>query len=158
MDVLEVRSFFFMAMSEGWAAAGDKKIVIADMPGYKALSFRDGDFYLLDRYCVNPNTLKSAGTTTIWFQGIPVWVMNYGGFYEEEEIAFLKRALLWTYQRCIFVGCRGLNGYVEGLESSLLYVNHFRGDFARFDGHEEIFRVKNGASLGFHEYEGMSMA
>lgn len=154
MDIAQIQSFFFKAMVEGYVAGG-QKIEIADMPGYKALPFRDGNLYLLDRYCVTPNSPKSAGTTTIWFKDVPVWVMNYGGFYEESAIAFLKRALRKTYEAGQFVGGRGPLVYVEG---SLVYVNQPRlNDFAKFEGREEVFNAKGVTSLGFHEYWGISL-
>lgn len=154
MSIAQIQSFFFKAMVGGWAVGG-KKIKIADMPGYKAIPFRDGDFYLLDRYCVTPNSPKSAGTTTIWFQDVPVWLMNYGGFYEESVIKFLKRALRKTYETHQFVGGRGPLVHVKDL---LVYVNQPRlNDFAKFEGREEVFNAESGASLGFHEYWGFSL-
>lgn len=154
MDMTQVQSFFFKAMVEGWAT-DSQKIRIAEMPGYKAIPFRDGDFYLLDRYCVSPSSPKSAGTTTIWFQDVPVWLMNYGGYYEEQAIKFLKRALRQPYEAHQFVGGRGPLVHTEG---SLVYVNQPRiNDFTKFEGREEIFDTKNSTSLGFHEYWGMSL-
>lgn len=154
MDMTRVQSFFFRAMVEGWATGG-RKIKIAEMPGYKALPFREGDFSLLDCYCVTPNSPKSAGTTTIWFQDVPVWLMNYGGYYEEQAIKFLKRALRQAYEAHQFVGGRGPLVHTEG---SLVYVNRPRlNDFAKFEGREEIFDAQSGTSLGFHEYWGMSL-
>ena len=155
IEEIEIQSFFFKAMVSGWAS-GVEKIKIADMPMYKAMPFREGDFYLIDRYCVNKKSLKSAGTTTIWYRDVPVWVMNYGGFYEESVIAFLKNALFDAYSEQEFVGGRGPLSYSE-LEG-LNYVNRpLLGDFAKFEGREEIFSASSGKSLGFHEYWGMSL-
>lgn len=154
MNIAQIQSFFFKAMVEGWAIGG-QKIKIADMPGYKAIPFRDGDFYLLDCYCVTPNSPKSAGTTTIWFKDVPVWFMNYGGFYEESAISFLKRALHNTYEVHQFVGGRGPILYEEG---NLVYMNHpDPNDFAEFEGCEEVFEAESGTSLGYHKYWGMSL-
>lgn len=156
MDIAQIQSFFFKAMAAGWAEGG-QKIKIADMPSYKAIPFRDGDFYLLDCYCVTPHSPKSAGTTTIWFQGVPVWLMNYGGFYEESAIVFLKYVLHKTYEAHQFVGGRGPLIYVNK-QQQLVYVNRPRlNDFAKFEGREEIIDTKSGALLGFHEYWGMSL-
>ena len=154
MDIAKIQSFFFKAMVEGYAVDG-QKIKIANMPGYKAIPFRDGDFYMLDCYCVTPNSSKSAGTTTIWFQDAPVWFMSYGGFYEEGAIAFLKLVLRKTYEAQQFVGGRGPLVYTE---SSLLYVNYpHHNDFAKFDGREEVFNIESRTSFGFHEYWGISL-
>ncbi|MEK7567545.1 MAG: DUF5680 domain-containing protein [Patescibacteria group bacterium] len=155
MDWEKVKEFFFTAMMQGWAVAGSKKIKIPDMPGYKAIAFREGDFYLLDRYCVTPNSLKSAGTTTIWFRNDPIWVMNYEGFYEERAIIPLKEALFFSYRTGQFVGGRGPKIYVDG---NMIYVNQSRhNEFQEFDGIEEIFDGSKEESLGNHKYSGMSL-
>lgn len=152
---IEIQSFFFRAMVSGWASGGEK-IKIAAMPLYKAMPFREGDFYLLDCYCVNKKSLKSAGTTTIWYRDVPVWMMNYGGFYEESAIAFLKRALLRAYNKQEFVGGRGPAFYSEN--TGLNYANRpLLGDFAKFEGREAVFNASGRESLGFHEYWGMSL-
>jgi len=154
VDIAEVQAFFFRAMREGYAGSG-QKTEVADMPGYKEIRFSEGDFLLVDRYCVAPNLVKSAGTTTIWFDGVPVWVMNYGGYYEEEAISILKRALSTAYQREEFFGGRGQFVFTNG---GLLYTNHPRlNDFARFEGREEVFGTTGRTSLGFHDYWGMSL-
>ena len=156
MDMTLVQAFFFKAMIEGWAVSG-QKINIPDLPGYKAVPFRDGDFYLLDCYCVTPHSSKSAGTTTIWFQGVPVWIMNYGGVYEERAIAFLKSMLRRAYENLLFVGGRGPYRCSDG---SFFYMNNpCPNDFYKFRGREEIFIMEGGniISLGFHEYWGMSL-
>ncbi len=157
MDIAQVQQFFFKAMLEGWTTGG-QEVEMPNMPGYTALPFQEGDLRLIDCYCVNPMSRKSAGTTTISLQGIPVWVMHYGGFYEEGAIVFLKQALLKVYQDHEFIGGRGPRLYVRG---DLLYVNEPDGDFTKFNGREEIFNIedglKNKTSLGFHEYWGMSL-
>lgn len=154
INLREVEQFFFKAMVEGYAAGG-QKIKIADMPNYKAIPFRDGDFYLLDRYCVTPHGPKSAGTTTIWFQDAPVWLMNYGGYYEERAIKFLKTALRKAYEARQFFGGRGPLVFSEG---SLVYVNQPRfNDFLKFEGREEVFDLDTRSSLGWHEYWGMTL-
>lgn len=66
IDLKVVEEFFFKAMLQGYAA-GAQKTRVPDMPGYKEIRFQEGDFLLVDRYCVTPNSEKSAGTTTIWF-------------------------------------------------------------------------------------------
>jgi len=156
VTLAEVQAFFFKAMVGGWAVGG-QKIKIADMPGYKAIPFRDGDLYLLDRYCVVPNSTKSAGTTTIWYKDVPVWVMNYGGSYEESAIKFLKSMLRMAYDSGIFCGGRGSRLGTDSLRD-LVYFNRPRlNDFAKFDGMEQIFNTRTGSCLGYHEYWGMSL-
>ena len=156
MDTTQIQAFFFKAMVEGWATTGGgQKITIPQIPGYKAIDFTDGDFRLLDCYCVNSHSPVSAGTTTIWHQGNPVWMMSYGGFYTDSTIAFLKRVLLKTYEASQFVGGRGPRIYIE---SDLVYTNRVSGNFNHFSGREEILNAETGALLGFHEYSGIDLS
>jgi hypothetical protein len=153
---MQAKNFFFEGMMQGYAVS-EKKIKIAKLPGYKAIPFRDGDFSLLDLYCVTPNSNKSAGTTTIWFQEEPVWIMQYSGYYEESAIKFLKTALCKAYEMRHFVGDRGPVSYKENL---FIYTNSpRRNNFTKFEGREEIFvnTADGQVSLGFHEYSGMSL-
>ncbi len=149
-----IQSFFFTAMMEGWAGGG-KETTIPDMPGFRAYSFIQSDLYLLDRFCVIPDSPRSAGTTTIWVNRISVWTMNYGGSYHKDAIRFLKGALLKNYEARHFVGGRGPLVYAE---DALVYINQPRlNDFAKFEGCEKIFNGSNGNLLGFHDYWGMSL-
>lgn len=141
-------------MAEGWVNSG-KAVADPDAPGYKTVSYRDGDYFLADRYCSAASSSKSAGMTTVWFHGVPVWMMTYGGFYEKAAIGCLKAALLSTYGSNRFVGGRGPSEFVAG---SLRYENKPRLDaFEKFEGREEITDIATGALLGFHEYRGMSL-
>lgn len=154
VDMKEVQEFFFKAMIQGWAC-GVEKINMPNMPGYKKIEFRDGNFYLADLYCVTPESDKSAGTTTIWVNGIPVWWMSFNGFYNEKAIAFLKEALLDVYSKHIFLGGRGPRGF-KG--SGMTYINNpWKNDFSDFEGKEEILVRGTRQSLGWHRYRGMSL-
>ncbi len=156
MDIFleeKIKKFFFRAMMAGWVN-DDKKTTIANMPGYKQIPFREGNFFLLDRYCVNHSSQKSAGTTTIWFENNPVWVMNYNGFYDKCVFAFLKSILCRTYTDQQFYGGRGPFIYIEG---SLIYINELKlNDFSKFEGHEKVIDMKFGLR-GEHEFSGMSL-
>lgn len=154
VDLAQVQEFFFKGMVGGWAA-GAKKIMIPEMPGFRAIKFREGDFRLLDCWSKTENSTKSFGTTTIWFRDIPAWIMNHGGLYDERAIAFLKRVLRQNYEAGEFVGGRGPLVFAEGL---LRYTNYPRhNDFHRFDGRENVFSNETGTFLGYHDYWGMSL-
>ena len=159
-DITLVEAFFFTAMQTGYAVEGIQKTKVADMPGYKEIRYEDGDFLLVDRWCVNPNSQKSAGTTTIYYQNKPVWFMSYGGYYPEHLIPALKKVLRLTYQKKIFAGGRGKS--VGDFEAGVFYVNTVEfGDFIHFRGREEIV-VRSpescvGQVAGHHDYWGMSL-
>ena len=154
MNVERLQAFFFRAMSDGWIGSG-KAFDCPDAPGYKAYSYRDGDFLLVDRYCSDAESPKSAGTTTIWHKDIPVWFMSYGGWYDKSTIACLKNALTEAYVSNQFVGGRGPLSLAVG---PIVYANAPRvNDFEKFEGREEIHESETGTLLGFHEYRGMSL-
>ncbi|OGI88172.1 hypothetical protein A2995_00345 [Candidatus Nomurabacteria bacterium RIFCSPLOWO2_01_FULL_33_24] len=150
----KIKAFFFKSMLNGWAS-NYKKIKISRMPNYKAIQFTEGNLYSLDNYCVSSGSKKSAGTTTIWEDGIVQWIMFFGGFYKKEVISFLKEALMKNYQQGIFLGGRGPEFYRN---SSLIYENKVtKNEFEDFDGREEIKDANSGKILGYHKYSGMSL-
>jgi len=152
----QVKEFFFVAMMQGYV--GNKsKVKIASMPGFKEIDVIAGLWRCLDRYCVNSVSRKSAGTTTIWFENDPVWIMNYSGWYDESAIDFLKSALRSNYEKSIFVGGRGPTYFFES-GSPFTYSNFgcIGMTFARFQGQEQINALNHG-NLGYHNYWGMSL-
>ncbi len=157
-DISWVEAMFFTAMQAGYAIEGTPKVQVIDMPGHKEIRYEDGpDLLLVDRWCVNPDSRKSAGTTTIWYQGTPVWFMSYGGYYTEAGARFLKEALRTQY--CVegrFEGGRGPKVCSDPV-AMLLYVNKTESnEFERFRGREEVSHLQSG-SLGYHDYWGMSL-
>ena len=98
----EIQEFFFNGMLNGYAS-GVKAVAEPGLPGYKRTEYKEGDFYLLDRWVTTPLSDKSVGDTTIWHRDMPVWVMHYGGRYDKHVIPFLKRALHRTYKSRVFI-------------------------------------------------------
>ncbi len=161
--VEEIQAFFFETMLSSWVGCGTK-IEIPGMPGHWGFDYSEGDLRLVDRYCVTPSSTMSAGTTTIWYCNIPIWVMQYAGFYTDPHvISFLKRALLKAYSAGEFIGGRGPRIYVE---HPFVYVNRpTSNDFGQFAGREDIYDLVDGEpshtesvdSIGFHRYMGISL-
>lgn len=155
VDIKKVEEFFFKAMIEGWAGNG-KKVNI--FPGFKSFVISDGKgFQLCDNYCVNKESKKSVGTTLILVDNVPVWTMNYRGFYEDWAIDFLKHALLKAYETGNFVGGRGPENYHPGGE--LFYINNVvENNFSGFYGYETIIGYGDNDKVGgYHRYAGMSL-
>ena len=160
VDLKRVEQFFFDAMIHGYAA-GIKGTPVPNMPGYKQIVFRDDDFLLVDQWGTTPHSSKSAGTTKIWSQDVPVWFMSYGGEYPDHLIPFLRLAIRSAYESHQFFGGRGPRIFNNGIpfpekEDSLLYVNqiHVNG-FGRFSGYECINSHAK-RHIGYHTYWGMS--
>lgn len=152
VNPVAIENFFFSAMANGWVK-NTKKISIPDLPGSKAISFKLGDLSMLDCYFVTPHSNKSVGSTMIWHDGIPVWVMYYGGWYEKVAIPFLKDCLRRVYvdEQC-FYGGRG----PRFMQSKLFtYINRIeRNNFDDFSGEECIYNIDE-MILGRHWYNGM---
>lgn len=163
MDIKQIESFFFEAMKSGWAQPVPKIPLPEPFSGGKAIPYRreinDG-LYLLDYYFVAPDSKSSYGTTVIWIEQRPAWVMHYGGWYEKGVISFLKRALARNYNEDRFMGGRGPEG-LEGEDHTLQYLNRVeQNDFSNFRGHEWIEATSPhsgfapGTKLGEHHYFG----
>lgn len=156
-SVREIQKFFFRAMLRGYVSPDAGKTVIPGMPGYKSVIIDEGEFRLVDAWCSNTFSQKSAGITTISWRNYPVWVMNYGGYYPETSsiISLLKKALRMAYESNEFLGGRG----IRCAEKDFFYVNNpLLNSFSQFRGREEIrFGGENGEVVGFHEYWGMSL-
>jgi len=148
----EAQRNFFLAMLAGWVG-GMKGEPVPDKPGFKRTDYRNYDFRVVDEYGKGRFSDGSTGTTTIWYFDEPVWVMTYGGQYREEELPFLKSALVEAYRKGEFYGCRG----DAHADNALIYINTFRGSFENFEGEESILRRRGSLSLGFHWYRGMSL-
>ncbi len=147
-----IQGFFFEAMRAGYAAKNSEETSIAELPGYKVVTYRKDDLRLVDMWCTNPNSNKSAGTTTIWFKDEPLWIMQYGGEYKQDAIPVLKEALLKAYEHNIFAGGRGP---VTFQKNRLLYDNNVtKNFFGNFEG-QEVISSEGGIVLGYHDYRGM---
>jgi hypothetical protein len=155
MDIETLQDFFFRAMLAGYAS-GSETEPVPGMPGWKRVPpFKDESLglMLVDMWCTHLRSGKSFGTTTIYFDGDPVWVMQYSGEYREEAVPLLKRALHEAYQAQEFHGGRGRTLLSVG---GLTYYNAFQGDFGSFYGKEYIREDGwQGLVLGRHEYAGM---
>ena len=125
------------------------------MPCHKCIEFRQGSFFLLDRYCVSPDSNKSAGTITIWHKDVPVWLMNYGGWYDKCAIPVVKEALMRAYEEKMFFGGRGWNMHKK---NGIIYVNiPEKNAFPDFSGSEQAVELETSRLLGYHDYWGITL-
>lgn len=149
-----VQNFFLEAMRNNGYANGGEFVLIPDLPHHKLMAFTSGDFYLTDMWLTTSSN-KSAGMTTIYFQGKPIWFMTYDGFHNEEVVPFLKEVLLKTYSQNKFCGGRGLPRDVGG---DYIYENNvLENSFSSFRGCEKIFDKETGVVLGHYKYHGQSL-
>lgn len=152
--------FFFEAMREGYALSSARKVSIPDLPGSKAIPYERDNLALVDLWFSTPSSNGSHGMTIIRYVGHPVWVMHYGGWYDEKAIPFLKQTLFLNYSGNIFLGGRGPK-FLEKADRTMQYSNQVEiNSFAKFYGHEYIVSgsiktgVPEGELLGEHRYFG----
>ncbi len=148
ITTIQVENVFFKAMLAGYVSNTKVKTEnMPGMPGYKFTEFIDGDFCVKDVWC------KSSGFTSIWYKGILVWTMSFGGEYSKACISFLKEVLRKAYVNKNSVGCRGSN---IATNDEYTYVNKVvvGSNFARFHGTEYIFRAETFKKTGYHHYFG----
>lgn len=156
-DLKAVQDVFFDAMAVGWAGGVSKKGTIVEFLGSRTITFVSGHFRVVDFFLTTPDSDMSTGVTMIWYQGVPVWVMHYGGWYVEAAISFLKLVLHQAYDvdRCFYGGRGPCSMQVGGLR----YANRIRvNDFINFLGEEDIVDTNDhDRLLGHHWYRGMSL-
>ncbi|MDP1706726.1 MAG: hypothetical protein Q8L36_02800 [bacterium] len=159
IDWSRVQDFFFRAMMQGWTVEGSV-IKPPDMLGYKLARFEEDNLRLTDLWCTGGGGEKSAGTTTIFFGEIPIWVMQYNGWYHEEAIPTVRASLMSAYQGRIFLGGRGRISFSIPESPHIEYRNRVDfNDFERFVGAECVWdkRGSEEKKIGVHRYNGMSL-
>jgi hypothetical protein len=154
--LLRAKKVFFAAMMDGYAGNRYKKSVkVKTDDGYTTITFVSGDYKVVDRYCTNEHSNKSAGTTTIHFKNSPIWWMWYSGFYKERAIPFLLATLKQSYKKRIWNGGRGPRSWYD---SNLMYMTDGElKDFSDFEGREEISVRETDEIIGVHNFGGMSL-
>jgi hypothetical protein len=143
-------------MNAGYAS-DSKKGTLPGLPGSKLLTHDRGRWGVVDVYIVTRLSSQSGGTTIISYDGVPVWMMQYFGWYKPVAIPCLKAALKRAYGEEKFYAGRGpLSFEYEGF----LYRNwvkmdmHFQNEFhTSFRGSEDI-HDKEGVLWGMHRFHG----
>ena len=133
----KVQEFFFKAMIQGWAS-GAPAVSFPELPGFEGYTFNPpGQGLLSLRDCFTGAGEKFFGTTTIWREKNPIWMMHYQGWYKKGAEPLLRRALLEAYSKGIFLGGRGLD--MIDPATNLDYHNISPGSrFTQFRGYEKI--------------------
>ena len=150
-DSQEIQSTFCRLMARGWVV-GAEEVELPELLGFKCIIIEDGDWRLLDAYCTPPGN-RSWGLTTLTHDGVVALTMEYGGWYEKNDLRFLKDVLLRAYSRGDFYGGRGQS--TRGL-GGVMYSN--RVDTTRgpnFHGRERIYLEGAPYWRGEHYYSGM---
>ncbi len=156
---LRARETFFCLLLAGYAT-GTEPENFARFEGdtsTKRNIWQDGKGWLgIDEWRTTPLGRGSNGTTSIYYNKVLVWEMQYGGFYPEHVIQFLRNALLENYKNQRWRGGRGPVKYRTG---TLRYFNTTEdglADFSQFSGREVVEELIDGSwePVGGHYYRG----
>ena len=130
-DHVKTVAFLCKAKKLTYAAHGAEEAV-PFRPCSHDLKYEEGKYLYLDTYLGGE---KYAGEEGVWYQGAPVWVMNYVGRILCEPFSgdFLKEALLRVPEDHPY---RGPMVYSNG---DYRYHSTVSGGFEWFQGYEEIF-------------------
>ena len=149
----QLNAFFARAAAATYAGSGPDAEPLR--PGFRDLTFEDGDWHYRDSYA---GYLRSAGQEVIWHDGEPRWVQSYGGGMEgvfagdrdlaAETFVFLKQALTSGDKQQEFQP-RGPRLLEAG---PWCYRASWEGDIRGFAGQEEILR--DGTQVFTHDFIG----
>ena len=152
----EAQAFFFEGMLRGYADKSIEPSSVPGKPGFEQNVYQKNDWLLVDEWGANPETHRSFGTTTIWYNNAIAWMMQFYGRYEKDAIPFLKKALNHAYQMKLWNGGRGPLEYREkDWQYSCVLV---LSGFEEFEGQEWIHDMsRKDNNRGFHHFVGRSL-
>jgi len=162
VSATELKDFFFDAALATYASGGESRETIRDLPGSRVYRYERDDLRYIDTYFVNGQS--SGGQTLIYLGGVPVWIMQYHGWCQNDDsevLRFLKVALSAAYERGEFHGGRGIPHMEANSASWLVYENwpqmplYRPQDFTDFQGRERIWRKPDRTKdIFWHRYQG----
>jgi hypothetical protein len=126
----------FIVRAKAATYVGSGAHSLARRPGSHDLEYHEGDFAYLDTYYGGSDFI---GEEAVYFEGQPVWAMNYYGRILEpthitgaETGQVIKESLTLMYKEGRFLG-----GF-EHATAHGVYHDTSQGDFTSFTGHEWI--------------------
>jgi len=138
MDVDELAAFIVRAKAATYVGGGEH----ADpcRPGSHDLRFSDGDWAYLDSYFGGTDFI---GEEVVYFEGKPVWAMNYYGHILRDELITAAQAgqMIQASLSKMYREGRFLGGF-EHQENDLTYVDTSEGKEDSFCGREFIRRAQ----------------
>ncbi len=148
MDLDNLQAFIVKAKSATYVGSGSP--VESCRPGSHDLSFEQGPFRYLDSYFGGTDFI---GEEIVYFDGDPVWAMNYYGYIlQPEKITgaetggMIKASLSKMYAEGRFLG-----GW-DHHKGDLAYHDRSEGDLTHYTGREWI--EKNGEMVYELRYHG----
>jgi hypothetical protein len=132
----QLNTFIVRAKAATYVGRGAR--CLSYRPGSHDLQFHEGDFAYLDSYFGGADFL---GQEVVYYQGEPVWAMNYYGRILTSELieaaeagSIIQQSLSEIYKEGRFLG-----GFEHPTENGT-YVDTSEGDLTSFIGKEWIMR------------------
>jgi hypothetical protein len=132
----QLNAFIVRAKASAYVGRGPKSL--SYRPGSHDLQFHDGDFSYLDSYFGGTDFI---GQEVVYFQGQPVWAMNYYGRILEPSLItgaeagqIIQASLAELYRHGRFLG-----NFEHETDNGTYYDTNL-GDVASFTGREWITR------------------
>lgn len=141
LDLTKLQTFLEKASASTYAGGG-KYEETPERSGFRELTYAEGDLSYRDSYS---GFIQSWGSEVIRQNDKPVWSNMYGGWMSKgsEELAgvtfeFLKKCLLIS-KLSKSIPSFSMRGPSEHTEGDWKYTYAQTGDFAQYNGHEEIY-------------------
>ena len=138
MDVDELAAFIVRAKAATYVGNGEH--AEPSRLGSHDLRFSDGDWAYLDSYFGGTDFI---GEEVVYFEGKPVWAMNYYGHILRDELITAAQAgqMIQASLSKMYREGRFLGGF-EHQENDLTYVDTSEGNEDSFRGREFIRRAQ----------------
>jgi hypothetical protein len=129
----------FIVRAKSVSYVGDGQPAPACRPGSHDLKFADGDWAYLDSYFGGRDFI---GQEVVYYQGKPVWAMNYYGRILRADLITPAQAgqVIKTSLSKMYLEGRFLGGFEYKLEG-FTYTDASEGEVASFHGRESISRL-----------------
>jgi len=147
-EILNSNTFIaFLMKAKQNTYAGEGALTRSSRPGSKDLTYQEGPFMYLDTYL---GDIDFIGEEAVWFEGKPIWGMNYVGRMLTEKIPsgfseFLKSTLMNVPPEMPF------RGPEERTEGDFSYSCCVEGSLEWYKGTESIiYKGQKIYQLSFH--------
>ena len=136
INIDELNAFIVRAKAATYVGSGEH--AESSRPGSHDLRFTDEKWSYLDSYFGGTDFI---GEEVVYFEGKPVWAMNYYGYILRDELlsaaeagCMIKASLSRMYKEGRFLGT------FEHIENDLTYIDTNEGSADHFHGKEFIRR------------------
>lgn len=131
-----LQAFIVRAKAATYVGSGPHRL--SCRPGSHDLEFHEGEFVYLDSYFGGADFI---GEEVVYYQGAPVWAMNYyGRVLRPDQITGAEAGLVIKDSLTAMYGEGRFLGGFQHATRGYLYTDTSEGDFTSFTGKEWIVR------------------